>query len=363
MKKVGIITFHMAFNHGAMLQAYALSKKLTLMGADVEIIDYRLPFIDRYHHKDVLKELLKKQGLIGFLKYIKRILKGNYYTTSWKKFYCFMTKKFPLSKQVFDEDFSLLQYDCYITGSDQIWNGTLTGGIQSCYFLDFVPESSKRIAYAASSGSGTFGDSNLEMICGWLNKFDAIGIREQRLADYVNDELNICAQTVLDPTLILDKDIWRELVHKVPYKNYLLIYTFDEKPYIYEKAREYAMKHDLNIITLAYVKKDIGDDIYQLLEQGPEDFVSYIYYADAVFTSSFHGTAFSIIFEKQFYCFPHPEYHERTDSLLKTAGLLERYVFEGDILADDEIDYTAVNQALKPAITSSVEFLQKNVID
>lgn len=363
MKTVGIMTFHMAFNHGAMLQAYALSKKIELMGAKAEIIDYRLPFIDRYHHKDLLNDLWKKDGMIGILKYIVRILRGNYSDPAWRKFYNFMTKRLPLSVQIVNENFSLVSYNCYIVGSDQVWNGDLTGGIQPCYFLDFVPESSKKIAYAASSGGDDFGAYDITCIKNWLKDFETIGIREDRLTNYVKEQLGLQAKTVLDPTLILGKDEWMKLVHKVSYEKYVLIYTFDEKNYIYEKAREYAKKYNLKIITLAYEKKNIGEDIIQLLGQGPEDFISYIYYAEAVFTSSFHGTAFSIIFERQFYCFPHPKYHERTDNLLMIAGLLDRYVFEGDELDNTEIQYDNVNKIMQFAIKDSEDFLKRAIWD
>lgn len=363
MKTVGIMTFHMAFNHGAMLQAYGLSKKLELMGVKAVIIDYRLPFIDRYHHKDVLQDLWRKQGVIGALKFIKRTLRGDYSDPAWSKFYCFMTKRLPLSKQILNEDFSKVSYDSYIVGSDQVWNGDLTGGIQPCYFLEFAPASSKRIAYAASCGGKDFGSSDIACIKKWLKKFTAIGIREDSLTNYVREQLKIPAETVLDPTLILGKTNWVKLAHRVPYEKYVLIYTFDEKHYIYEKAREYATKRNLKIITIAYEQKDIGEDIIQLLGQGPEDFISYIYYAEAVFTSSFHGTAFSIIFEKEFYCFPHPKYHERTDNLLAIAKLLDRYVYEGDELKYKTIDYNEVNKLMQPAIKASEEFLMSSILE
>ena len=363
MKKVGIVTFHMAFNHGAMLQAYGLSKKLNTMGVDAEIIDYRLPFIDRYHHRDGLQEFWDKEKIVGVLKYIKRYIGGKYYSPSWKKFNYFMTKKLPLSEQVFDADFSNLNYDCYITGSDQVWNGDLTGGIQACYFLESVQDSAKRVAYAASCGGKDFGNSDIKQIKEWLKNFNAIGIREESLTSYVSNILGIEATTVLDPTLILGKEKWMELVHDVPEKKYVLIYTFDEKPYIYEMAREYAQKKGLRLIAMAYEKKDIGEDIFQLFDQGPEDFVSYIYHADAIFTSSFHGTAFSIIFEKQFYCFPHPKYHERTDNLLNIAGLLDRYVYEGERLNDSLINYRIVAENMFSAINDSEKFLIDNVVN
>lgn len=356
--KVGILTFHMSFNHGAMLQAYALSKKLNLMGCDAEIIDFRLPHIDRYHHKDFFNDLVKKYGFIGVLKFLKRKLNHYYDSPSWNRFYSFMINDLPLSSQVVEDELVHLDYDCYITGSDQVWNENLTGGIQRCYFLDFVSQNSKRIAYAASSGSSDFHNADITQVKQWLNRLDRIGIRENGLCKYINDKLGIVAEQVVDPTLLLPKEEWIKLVHNVHYSDYVLIYTFEEKPYIYDNALLYAKRNNLKVISLAYEHKDLPDTIIQVTDAGPKEFLSYIYNAKAVFTSSFHGSVFSLIFEKQFYCFPHPFYHERTDSLLELGNLQGRNVYEGSFYTEDEIDYIKVKSLLEKNIKVSEKFLE-----
>lgn len=361
--KIGILTFHMAFNHGAMLQAYALTKKLRLMGYDAEVIDYRLPYIDKFHHKPLFVETIKKYRFTGILRYAKRYINGYYSDKRWKKFYDFMTKSIPLSKQVTKEQLEKLEYDAYIVGSDQVWNAELTGGLQKCYFLDFVKNGAKKIAYAASSGTEKIISDNIDDIKTLLSEFNGIGIRESNLTHFINNNLKLSAQTVIDPVFLLESDEWIKMIKKTEEAPYLLIYTFDEKAYIYDKAIDYANKNGLKVITLAYDKKDLSDSILQLTDCGPLDFLRYIYNAQVVFTSSFHATAFSLIFKRQFFCFPHYRYNERTDNLLSALGLSQRNVYEkDDVLLYEDIDYGLIEENLTRIIKDSVEFL-KEVLD
>lgn len=357
--KAGILTFHMAFNFGAMLQAYALSKKLNGIGIEAEIIDYRLPFIDRYHHKYFLPELINKNGIIiGTLKFAKKTMCGYYSNKQWNRFYSFMTKDLPHSEQLTKEALPDTDYDMYICGSDQIWNGELTGGLQSTYFCDFVKGDKIKLAYAASSGTSYIKGDNVD-IKKLLGNFSAIGARENRLCDFINNELHINAKQVIDPTLLLSADEWSDIVKKPKYDKYLLIYAFQENNLIYDLARMIAKKKGLKIIAVSYRNKDIGDDIIQITDAGPKEFVSLFKYADFVCTTSFHGTAFSVIFNKQFYCVPHELYHERTDNLLDLLGLSDRNIYSLNECVDMDIDYTKVSDKLSRERESSIKFISE----
>lgn len=361
--KVGILTFHMAFNYGAMLQSYALSKKLIDLGVDAKIIDYRLPYIDRYHHKVMPNEVLKKNTFfLAVLKIGYRFLKGYYTDKQWNRFYGFMTKRLPLSKLVTKEELQHTNYDVYICGSDQIWNGDITGGLKGAYFCDFVAEKAKKIAYAASSGTSDI-NGDKETVKKLLENFDAVGVRETALCKTINEKYDLPAKTVIDPVMLLNVSEWKkDLVKGQKYKNYVLIYAFDETETIYQVAREVAKKNNLKVIALSYRKKELGNDIIQITDAGPEEFVSLFYNADFICTTSFHGTAFSVLFNKEFLCFPHSQYHERTDSLLQMLNLSNRNVKDKiDIQKIDKINYNCVNDILKKKREESIDFLKETI--
>ena len=138
--KVGTMTFHMAHNYGAMLQAYALERAVSLMGYSCEVIDYRFPHIDHYNCIWDYSDYIQRDGrIIGALKYYKRCLSGGYKNISelHQKFDCFMRKSLNLSKKAYfkKELLNEAEYDYVLFGSDQIWNPDLTGGIVPEYLL------------------------------------------------------------------------------------------------------------------------------------------------------------------------------------------------------------------------------------
>lgn len=366
--KIGILTFHMAFNYGAMLQSYALSNYLTHCGHEVEIIDYRLPAINKYYAKSTCKQLLKKKGFLGgSIRFIKRIL-TRYYTKDkkWLKFYRYMTKTLKLSNEQYDTASSLenLQYDAFICGSDQIWNSDLTDGFCKEYYLDFVRTNAKKIAYAASNGRSFLKKKEQVEILSLLKEFNAVGVREEGLANYLNYNCGVKAAHVIDPVFLLQKHEWELLTKRVKFQNYLLIYAFDEDELIYNVAKNIAQKKDLKIISLAYRKrKDLPESILQLTDCGPVEFISLFKNAKYVCTTSFHGTAFSLIFRKDFYCFPHKQYGERTNSLLNCLGLSNRNVYtESDITSFESIDYTPIEEKMNDMIYKSKQFI-KNALN
>ena len=169
---------------------------------------------------------------------------------------------------------------------------------------------------------------------------------------------------MLDPTLLLTKHQWQELIQEKkhqrlrPKKDYLLVYVFDEDPSIYRLIDTAAEIYDLEVCCIAYQLKDEIKKYHVYTDCGPEDFVALFAGASRVFTTSFHGTVFSILFEKPFYCIPHPTLHERTDSLLALLGLTNRNCSaDADIAALETIDWTSVSEKLDSHRKESLAFL------
>ncbi len=371
-KKIGTLTFHIAHNYGAMLQAYALPKAVQSLGYDCEIIHYCFSYIYPWGHIERLNELCQKYGLVGgSLRYVKRFCKGVYNPKlKVNKFESFIYKTMPLSERTYKsrEELTLLDYDAIVFGSDQIWNSKLTDGIAPEFVGGFPCQSkTKKIAYAASCGRSHFLAEEKECYYPLLKDFKALGIRENGFCQSLCED-GFVATNVLDPTLLLNRADWDEMANgissdiTIPQNKYLLVYVFDENDSVYDFVDAVAEKYNLEVHVIAYEAKPQTEKYKVHTNCGPADFVRLISGASAVVTTSFHGTAFSIIYGKDLYCVPHPTLHERTDSLLSMLGMDERNCnYEVDLDMIQPIDWQAVNQRLDNARQVSLAFLKRTL--
>lgn len=368
-KKIGTMTFHIAHNYGAMLQAYALAAAVRNLGHDCEVIDYRFPYIDSWSRIEYFNDLLKKHGyIIGGAVYVKRLITGYYSRNNMHiRFDKFERNIIPHSKTIYrnKEELNNMPYDIILFGSDQIWNSALTNGIAEEYIGGFkcLPNT-KKIAYAASCGTSDFQTESREVYDYLLKDFSAIGVREETFRESLLSR-GYDAECVLDPTLLLTAEEWKKIIPKEKKRytrQYLLLYAFEEDDKIYDLTREYAKKQGLDIIAIAYGKKKEMYGMTVLTNCGPLDFLSLFENAEHIITTSFHGTVFSLVFHKNFHCIPHPKYRERTDSLLKTVGLEEHNVEELTELKDKAIDWEKVDKLLESKRKMSLAFLEKELV-
>lgn len=370
--KVGTLTFHIAHNYGAVLQAYALPKAVQSLGYECEVIHYCFPYIYWWGHVERLQELIIKHGYIGgTLRFIKRSLKGAYNPRSkQKKFEYFIHHVVPISAYQYHDvgELENMDYDVILFGSDQIWNSQLTNGIAKEYVGGFkCLDKTKKIAYAASCGRSSFTEEEKKNYYPLLEAFHSIGVREKGLCESLcRDGFN--AEQVLDPTLLLTKDQWNELTKtskhgvKLPKKGYLLVYVFDEDNSIYQFIDKVADKYDLEVCVIAYHMKPAIEKYNVYRNCGPSDFVRLFAGASRVVTTSFHGTVFSILYEKDFYCVPHPTLHERTDSLLSALNLSDRNCSsETKIDEKDMINWDEVEHRLDALREDSLRFLKEAI--
>ena len=359
--KVGTLTFHSTDNYGAVLQAYALPKAVEKLGHECQVIDYRHPAFTHGVEIEWPRSLIKKYGLlIGSIKSVNRWRLG-WFSKKRKdvKFNLFIEKKLPLSPKTYrlPEELSEVDYDAVLFGSDQIWNQDYTGGIAKEYYGYGI--SGRKIAYAGSSGTDCVPEETIPL----LKEFSSLGIREQSLTDMlVNHGLK--AKTVLDPVLLLTREQWMEVAAPLPKGlvpgKYILVYGFDEQP-VYDMARTIAKKENLPMVIVrwcGYNKR--FDDMIQLPQTGPEEFLSLVANAAAVCTSSFHGTAFSILFSRKLYCCMPYECSDRTISLLQQLGLMECLVHKGEY-TDRQTDYAVVQDKLELLREASVDFLKRAI--
>lgn len=378
MKRIGIITIVRVYNYGAELQAYALQKKLEMMGFEVEIIDYLF-----YKHKNHKASKLSKPWInIGFERKVKELLypfnyslktftKRKQQKTLRDKFESFHKKNTRFSKVQYsrlDELYSAhFIYDIFMVGSDQVWNPWSNTSLDP-YFLTFAPEGKKRISYASSFGVSELPKESLDKFTDCLNKLDSISVREFQGVEIVQKLTSKVAQHVLDPTLLLTSDEWEKLaLHPEFSEKYILLYLLTNSSYAKEFAEKLSQETGYCIVELCRVPcKNNNKSIINITNAGPAEFLGWFFNASLIITNSFHGTAFSINFNRPFFSIIHVHKinTSRQSSLLKLLKLNSRILKEGEAFPNNislNIDFTEANSILKTQRCVSTDFLAKAI--
>lgn len=367
MKKVGIITFHAAHNYGSMLQAYALQQTILNFGCDCEIINFRTRL-----QKKIYRPFFIGKGWAKKLKALRypKLAIGD--IRKHRKFEQFLHEKFILSPHTYTtaEELraAILDYDCYISGSDQIWN-TACFDFQTSYFLDFV-KYGKRIAYAPSMGPKPFKEIKANFypfIKESIGRYDAVAVREQDTASLLKQATGTSPKVVLDPTLLVNPQDWSTLAGDKPIidGNYIFVYTprYDEYKPLFSSALELAKQRNLKIIcslpdNVSRWRKEVRFQYYTAV--GPIEFLNLVKFSKYVFCGSFHAAVFSILFNKPFFSFEGMK-DSRIAPLLKMTGLeLCADLNEGGLpISYDDKD---TREHLEPYINQSIQYL-KNAIN
>ncbi len=362
--KIGIITFHRALSYGAGYQTLALQNYLKDLGHTVEIIDY-IP--TRFTFKNlVFGQLFKKNFKEFLVKCIPYILckTTEFFTTKH-----FAFKHLNVSKKRYKTASGLnsatLDYDLLITGSDQVWNLKFDAleNIKP-YLLEFESDRTKKVSYASSIGMDNFdevGSTVKEEFTSLLSGYKIIAVRESSAVELLKG-LGIDAELVLDPTFLLNGDIWRAIAkeHKVKEK-YVFVYGLYRNNELHRFANELAKKHGLSVINLA-TTYDFNKNAKNKIIASHEDVLGYISGAECVVTDSFHGTALSVNMQKPLYIFAAPRYNTRLASLIKLLGLEHRYVSEDNqTVCDITMDYEEIHRKLMAEREKSYDFLERAI--
>lgn len=362
--KICTITFHKVCNNGAVLQAYALMKHLMHEGHEVEIIDYQpievqKPYKIFFHKHNDTKNIFKiiaRETISPIFR-----LKSRYNFIKFEKKYLKLTDK--VYKDIDELKSNYPNADMYICGSDQIWNDEITGGIDEGYFLQFGSENIEKISYAASCGKKIHGE-NAEKMISYLKSFDGVSIREKETLSFF-EKNNIETKVVLDPVFLLSKNQWQEVGKKRLVKDkYLLIYALCPGDELYISAKKIAKERKLKIVEISNKITNNKNADINFSFTGPEEFISLFVHSDFIVTNSFHGTAFSLILEKQFFSFPHKlikERNVRVLNLLNTFELIDRFIDYGKIIDKETslIQYKEVSKKFNVKVEESKNYLRK----
>lgn len=357
--KVGTITFHQSDNYGAILQAYALQQAIKKMGFETKIINYYSDGIARWNG------------------YCKLNFKNISLSDVKTNIYRFLIRKKKKRFQVFRNNLELTSlydkstlhnsaklFDCFITGSDQVWNCFCTDEDYN-YFLSFVKEANKKCSYAASFGYSMIPPEYLEKTIKFLSDISYITVRENRGVELVKEMLDINVEQVLDPVFLLEKKTWLKLT-KVINKKYIFVYQAEKSPSLIHFAEKLSLIYNCPIYIVSSVwRGTMRRNTVNKSDAGPEEFLSLLLNAEAVVTNSFHGTALSIIFNKNFYTelLDNNNTNSRVESLLKMFSLTEQIITRGmEFNLDKRIDYETVNNLLSLKREESLAIL-KNMIN
>lgn len=358
--RVGLITFHRAVNYGAALQTVALSKYINENICQCEVIDY-VPNLNGAPSKNILRRCLSfgKRTLNSILFY-KRNKKE-------RKFNKFSKKRIKLSRRTYFGDSAICleppKYDVYISGSDQIFNTTLTGN-SNAFYLSFV-KNGKKISYASSFGRECVSETEIEFIRKYLIDFEAISVREKSGGEIIEKQIGKKSENVVDPVFLLDNVVWREMSADIKLKEkYILVYAMENSTMMANAIEALNLVYDYHIYIVCGSNSAQMLDGEKLSNLGPEEFIGAIRGAEIVLTNSFHGTAFSIIFGKKLYCVAHSTRNTRLENILMDAGYADKLI-DADTdkrsIAGKIIDGENAYANLIPRIEASKKYLADNI--
>lgn len=356
--KVGIVTIHNVSNYGAILQAYAL-KELVKKKYDVNIIDYDNRHVSK--SLDYVRFGVSVHSFLGTVKDICRIIPRMRVIKKFKKF---ISEEMEIVPYMNDR---VREFDILLSGSDQIWNPACVSQDKKFipeYFLSFASSNQKKIAYASSCGAYEYSSEEEIMLCNFLDSYDALSTRESRTSKYLSSVIGREVKHVLDPTLLLQKNEWLARLGENNFREgeYILLYVIKKTPLLKKVINK--LKEDLNVKVILCEQGLHFDSIVDehIRDAGPIDFISLFNNARFVVTDSFHGTTFSLIFNKPFFSVSPGANVNRISSLLEVVGLESRIIHDENYLnsigsSHYTLDFTEANIRLETERQKSIDYL------
>lgn len=386
--KIGIVTFVKCDNYGAELQAYALQWKLNQLGYDAELIDLQKIEKDLASNASsilpAIKNRFKVYGWKAPFEIGKLVVDVLQRKLAAKKNESNAEEKHKLFLDFFDKfirhsnryytieeirQATDLPYDVYIAGSDQIWNYMHNDNLD-VYFLEFAKEfGARRISYAASISAASIPAKYQDEYRNLLKNIQYLSVRELHGAKLIKELTGRDVEVVLDPTLLVTSEEWLNNVAKNPLsgEKYVLVYTLSGSKYIQELCDNIAGRLGCKVVNMKInFRKDDSEKMTDLFDLGPQEWVGLISGASYVVTDSFHGTAFSINFNKPFTTLVNPvsNMNSRVLSILKIMGLEDRIIYDdGTRKMPKElyVDYTEVNKRMEEWRHKSLSFIKKSL--
>ena len=356
MKKIGILTFHRANNYGALLQAYALKNTIKTMGVKAEVINYLCPKIE--------KDYAFFSGVFGVKWFIKKMIKVLFLPkiiSNNNKFGQFRKKYLIDTPCLTPESINKIndEFNAFISGSDQIFNPKLTD-FDDNYLLSFVKDNRKKYSYAASLGLSEINGKEKKFLTDNLKSFYKISVREKQASNIISKLVDKEILTHLDPTFLFNKTAWQEIaVPQVKKEKFILLYLMNVNDKIISFAQQLSKATKLKIVYVSDAL--INKTPFKAICVTPQDWLRYFLDAEYVVTNSFHGLAFSINFNKNFFIdFLPPNWpvNSRIENLLDLTDLRNRLIDNIDFDYNIRINWLKVNKIIEEERQKAKEYLR-----
>lgn len=373
MTKSLLVTFHASQNHGSALQAFATQKLLNDFGYDNTILNFQMAAQKKYYslYGGKGKMKLRQLAMIPLHKQRKSRQKN---FLSFQKNYFKMTEEYNTYEDL--KKANLSKYDLFVSGSDQIWSDKIPEFVNSdkdykdIYFGSFI-KNIKKIAFATSTGEA---DVNyLRTQLKYLKQYKHIAVREQSGKKLLSQLLNLNCQVVLDPTLLISRRRYNnffKLDQPIVDGKYIFLYCLQgvKAGKMWKKTlQQLYAKTQMKIIVVSPFFPIYGKNIINLNDAGPIDFLNLIYNADLVLTDSFHGTAYSINFRKNFFVYQSNKNRDpRKKNLLNKFKLSDRMITSKNsqqIISSYNVDYSAINKIIETKVNESRNVLKSFLED
>ena len=344
---IKMITIHNLHNFGSVFQAMALNQYLLRQGHECQVIDYNPP----YFTKGSLKSRLGK--LLNFRAYRRR--KAGYQN--------FVEKNMKLTAKSYTnlEQLRREHWDAevFVAGGDQLWNEFYDCGKDDAYKLSFTDK--PKFAFGTSLGKSHFTQLGMAHLKQEVAAYTAIGVREQSGARLLQEAGIPQAHCVCDPVFLLNQTDYRRFVRPVAVKDlYVFVYLVEKSSLLDTAVQFVSEKLGLKVVLYAGFVPKCRCDVW-IRDQGPEETLSYIVNARFVLSASFHATAFSVLFHKEFLTLlPGENTNARIEDFLELIDLKERMVFKPEQLEGGfakKIDWTRVDESMQCHIAQSKDFL------
>ena len=355
--KVAIMSFPGSPSHGASLQMYALYYTIKKMD-HTPIILYYIPkaLEQQYLGNNGRNKTIKSRAVNA----ISRL----FLPSSKDAFSSFEAKFQKIPEEILTDkkELPIVTAGCdrIIVGSDQVWNMDITYHDFS-FFLDFCHDRYKKASYAPSFGNDTVYENERETISNLLKEFSFLSAREKRGCEIIKELTGKEVPMVCDPTFLVSGEEWRRIAKEPKYKMpYVLFYTIKPSQSLYQKAEKFANTHHMELVTIGGRLRDYFDPKRNpVFGVGPLEFLGLIDNASYVFTNSFHGTALSIILQKNFYVEYSSNTNTRLINLIEMTELEKRVVnVDTDLNNEVHIEYEQVQKKLQPLIKESLSYLE-----
>lgn len=367
----GILTFYWADDYGAMLQAYALKNCLEKAGrTKVEILPYAPVRLEgRYWFFPVtgrekgnkIKYIFEWGTFFNQICHFRSFLRRRKNMKAFRNRY--LTGKCAVRKA---DRLHFEKYSCIFVGSDQVWNPEITVGLDDAYMGNVKEKGDCRwAAYGASFGGDSLpAEYEEEFSEAVSHNFSVISLREKGAVSFVKKFFHGNVTDVLDPALLLERKRWEQVMKLPDRQDYILfIYTeYNEQMVQYLQGLSAELEKRVVQLSMPWLRQRTGRVDLEI-EAGPSEYIGFFKNAGCVVTNSFHGTAFSVIMEKNFLVFSHSNKNARLENLVEKLGLENRLVERGRTPKKgkmmEAIDWGHVRALLEEEKARSIRFIEQ----